>query len=169
MIAAGTTAAVFGFLFLGGPIGAVVLGFSTAYASQKEGAAGDIARSVGDIGLSIKEKAQQINRKHQLVDRSSVAATQAWESAKEYDRQHRILDKMLVALQQGWRHFVRFVQEHRLLERGVETAGRGYEYVAERVSGSGATSTSSSMEPRSERPDTKEYRDVHVTVAASAY
>ncbi|KAL3919810.1 MAG: hypothetical protein SGARI_007109 [Bacillariaceae sp.] len=67
-VASGTTAAVFGFLFLGGPIGAVILGFSAAYASQKEGAAGDIARTVGDIGVTVKEKAKQINDKHHLVD-----------------------------------------------------------------------------------------------------
>ena len=134
VVASGTTAAVLGFFFMGGPIGAVLLGFSAAYAAQKEGAAGDIARTVGDIGVTVRQKAQQINNKHQIVDRSAKAATKAWESAKEYDRQHHVLDKTVDALIRGWHRFIEFVKEHRLMERGMEGAGRGYEFVAERLS-----------------------------------
>ncbi|KAG7342099.1 hypothetical protein IV203_007191 [Nitzschia inconspicua] len=167
MIASGTTAAVFGFLFLGGPLGAVILGCSAAYASQKEGAAGDIARSIGDVGVSIKEKAQQIDNKHHIVDRTSKAATKAWKSAMEYDREHRVLDKILAALQQGWQQLTRFVREHRLLERGVESAGRGYAYVAELTSRSNTTPTSSTE--NTAKPNTSHYKKIPVTVTASTY
>jgi hypothetical protein len=169
MVNSGVTAAVFGFLFLGGPIGAVILGFSTAYASQKEGAAGDVARSVGDIGVSIKEKAKQINEKHHLVERTSEAATKAWENAKQYDREHHVLDKILHVLQRGWQHFTQYVQEHRLLERGVESAGRAYEFIADRVSGSSAAPTNNKPAESATRPNTNQYHNVPVNVSTSTY
>lgn len=172
MVASGTTAAVFGFLFLGGPIGAAILGCSAAYASQKEGAAGDIARSVGDIGISIKAKARQINDKHHIVDRSSKAATEAWQSAMEYDREHRVLEKLWIALQYGWQSFTKFVQDHRLLERGVETAGRGYEFIAERVAaGNGTatpTTTTTTTTENTPRPPTSQYQRIPGT-SSKAY
>jgi hypothetical protein len=169
MVASGVTAAVFGFFFLGGPIGAVILGFSTAYASQKEGAAGDIARSVGDVGVSIKEKAKKINDKHHLIERSSQAATKAWQKAKEYDREHHILEKFVRLLNLSWQQFTYYVQEHRLLERGVESAGRAYEFIAERVSGNSTAPTNTQPAERVTRPNTNQYHNVPVTVFASTH
>jgi hypothetical protein len=121
MVASGTTAAVIGFFFLGGPIGAVILGLMAAHASQKEGAAGDIARTVGEIGVSVKEKAKYLNDKHHLVDRSAQAAMKAWEYTKQYDREHHVLDRTAQALAYTWQQLLQFVYEHRLLERAYET------------------------------------------------
>jgi hypothetical protein len=147
VMASGTTAAVLGFFFLGGPIGAIIMGFLAAYSAQKEGAAGDVARTVGDIGVTVSQKAKAINDKHHIVDRSAQAARKAWESAKEYDRQHHVLDKAVEALIRGWNRFVQFVHKHKLLERGVESAGRGYEFMAERLS-SNNNGISSPSQPR---------------------
>jgi hypothetical protein len=170
MVASGITAAVFGFLFLGGPIGAVILGFSTAYASQKDGTAGYLARSVGIIGVAIKEKAKHINDKHHIIDQSSQLATKAWEHAKVYDRKHHIIDKFLQVLQRGWQYFTHFVQEHRIFERGVESAGRAYEFIAERVGGSKSIPTNiQPAEGTTTRSKTNQNHNVHETVSASTY
>lgn len=135
MVASGTTGAVVGFLF-GGPILSALLGFGAAYVSKKQGPTGDAARALGDVGVSIRDKAVEIDEKHRVVERSTKAANDAWESAKKYDQQHHVLDKAWDFAVKGWQSFVSYVEKNRLLERGVEGVGKGYEYVAEKVGGS---------------------------------
>jgi hypothetical protein len=134
MVASGTAGAVLGFLF-GGPLVAALLGFGAAYATKKDGAAGDAARALGDMAVSVKEKAIEVDQKHHVVDRSQRAAGEAWDSAKEYDQHHNVLEKTKDAVVAGWKSFTNFVRERRLLQRGVDGVGRGIEFVSEKVSG----------------------------------
>ena len=157
MVYSGSAGAVVG-LLLGGPFLAALLGFGSAYATQKEGAAGDAARALGEVARSASEKAKELDEKHKIVDRSKKAAAEAWEKAQELDRQHHILDQLRELVAFSWRSFADFMKRHRVLERGVEGVGRGFEYVAERVSGGnnrggnafGAASQNQSRQRRTE-------------------
>lgn len=91
-VSAGIAGAIVGLLF-GGPIGAIILGFGTAYYTEKDGAAGDTARAMGDVALSARNKAHELDEKHHIVDKSKEAAHKAWEKAKEIDREHHIVEK----------------------------------------------------------------------------
>lgn len=138
MVASGTTGAVLGFL-LGGPILSALLGFGAAYVSQKDGAPGDAARTLGDVGISVRNKAVEVDEKHHIVERSSKVANGAWEGAKKYD-QKNILGKSKDFTVDVWQSFVDFIRERRILQRGVDGVGQGYEFVAEKV-GSCTTGT----------------------------
>lgn len=92
MVGAGVASGVVG-LLMGGPFLGMLLGFGAAYCTNKEGAAGDAARAVGDVALVAKSKAQEVDEKHNLVTKSKIAASQAWERAKEVDRSHNVLQK----------------------------------------------------------------------------
>jgi hypothetical protein len=133
-VASGAAGAVIGFLF-GGPLLAALLGFGAAYATQKEGATGDAARALGDVAISTKEKALEVDKKHNVVNRSKDAAADAWGKAKKYDKQYNVLDKVKDCVGFGWKSFSDFIRDRRVLERGVDGVGRGYEYVAKKVSG----------------------------------
>jgi hypothetical protein len=134
IVASGAAGAVVGLLF-GGPFIAAIVGFGAAYATQKEGAAGDIARAMGDIALTARERAREVDEKHHLVDKSKKLSADMWEKAKELDRQHHILEKFKDFLAFSWKAAVDFTRRHRLLERGVEGVGRGFEFIANNVSG----------------------------------
>lgn len=134
MVRSGVTGAVIGFLF-GGPLLSALLGFGAAYASQKNDTVGGYARSLGDFGVSVKDKAFELDEKHQVVERTSKVAADAWDRAKEYDGKYNLLDLTKDFVISKWQWFVGYVKENRLLERGVEVTGRGYEYVAEKVGG----------------------------------
>jgi hypothetical protein len=133
-VASGAAGAVLGFLF-GGPILAALLGFGAAYATQKEGATGDAARALGDVAISTKEKALEVDKKHNVVNRSKEAAADVWGKAKKYDKQYNVLDKVKDVVVFSWKSFSDFICHRRVLERGVDGVGRGYEYVAKKVSG----------------------------------
>jgi hypothetical protein len=133
-VASGAAGAVIGFLF-GGPILAALLGFGAAYATQKEGATGDAARALGDVAISTKEKALEVDKKHNVVNRSKEAAADVWGKAKKYDQQYNVLDKMKDVAVFSWKSFTDFIRDRRVLERGVDGVGRGYEYVSKKVSG----------------------------------
>eukprot|EP00934_Nitzschia_sp_Nitz4_P000498 Nitzschia sp. Nitz4//scaffold165_size50357//19069//19605//NITZ4_007020-RA/size50357-processed-gene-0.57-mRNA-1//-1//CDS//3329538129//498//frame0 len=132
MVASGATGAVVGFLF-GGPILSALLGFGAAYVSQRQGKDGDAARALGDFGVSVKNKAAEIDQEHKVVERTSKAAKGAWDGAQKYDQRHNILEKSRGFAIDTWKSFVNFVQEKRVLQQGVDGFGKGYEYVAEKV------------------------------------
>ena len=132
MTRCGLTAAVIGFL-CGGPLLSAMLGFLVAYASQKQDKAGDYARSLGKFGASVQAKAEALNEKHHILERYNKVAADAWEKAVQYDGNFNVLEKTRGALAYVWLLLAAYAQQHRLLERGVELAGKGYEYVAERI------------------------------------
>ena len=95
VVAAGIGTGVLATL-VAGPIGGAILGFSAAYAAQhnpQNDVVGDSARAVGEIALHAKNKSMEINSKHQVVDKTLLAARDAWETAKELDRQHKLVQK----------------------------------------------------------------------------
>jgi hypothetical protein len=142
-IGAGVFSGVVG-LFLGGPIGAMILGFGAAYATEKQGAVGDTARAVGDVAMSVREKAIEIDGKHKVVDRSKVVAQEAFEKAKEMDQKHHILERTKDLMVYSWTSIVEFFRRNRVLERSVQGVGRSAEWVAGKVAPAATATTTGS-------------------------
>lgn len=110
-----------------------MLGFGTAYATQKEGAMGDSARAVGEIARVAQIKAKAVNEKHHLMEKSKQLAVQAWTKARALDRQYHILDTAVDVLQFSWRSTKEFCQRHRVVERGVEGTQQVVGWIAEQI------------------------------------
>lgn len=89
-------------LLLGGPLGAILVGYGTVYYVDKDGAAGDISRAMGEIAISVRDKAGVLNEKHNIVEKSKVAAENAWEKAKQADREHHIVENTKQAISVGF-------------------------------------------------------------------
>jgi hypothetical protein len=133
MVSAGVASGVLG-LLLGGPFLALLMGFGTAYAVDKDGAAGDAARAVGDVALLAKRKAIEVDAKHSLVEKSKVVANDAWERCKEVDRKHNVLEKTKGFVVFTWGKMLEINREHRVLERAVEAIGKGMAYLFTQIS-----------------------------------
>ena len=142
-IGAGVASGLFGTL-IGGPVLGVIFGFGAAYFAGKDdddedgggatSTATDAARAIGDLALNAKEKAEEIDRKHDVVGKAKVAASGAWEKAQDLDRQHRILDRTKNFLAASFTALTDFVKRHNLVERGVAGVGAGLEWVAKKIS-----------------------------------
>jgi hypothetical protein len=128
MVASGVAGMVVGSLLFGPILGAIA-GFGTAYATKKEGPAGDIARAMGDVALTTRDKAIELDNKHRLVEKSKDAVIAGWEKAKALDQEHQILIKIKDFIIFSWRETVEFSRRHRLLERGVQGVGKGFEWL----------------------------------------
>ncbi|KAL3908043.1 MAG: hypothetical protein SGILL_008635 [Bacillariaceae sp.] len=141
---AGVGGAVVGFV-LGGPVGSAVLGFGSAYAVRKENKAGEAARALGELSLSVKTKASEIEDRHRYVERSVTAVNSTCEKSK-----CTLVHKTKKALVDSWTTLEKCTKRKQLLERGVEGTGRGFEYVASVVTGSGKKKTKQASETESE-------------------
>ena len=141
--ASGTAGCILGCL-IGGPICAILGGFSSAYAAKnKVGAVGDCARAMGDIALVAKAKALEVEEKHHVVDNTKQVAAGAWENAKEMDREYNICEKTKDAIVYTGKATVSFTVKHRLLEKGVQGMGRGMEFAADTLSANSSPSAAS--------------------------
>jgi len=120
---------------VGGPFTAVLLGFGAAYATQKKdgGALGDSARAVGEVARTAHVKAQAVDQKHRILEKSKLAAQQAWTQARAMDRQYKILDTTADVVRFSWKTTKDFCQHHRVVERGIEGAKQTLEWLAEKV------------------------------------
>jgi len=130
---AGVASGVVGFL-VGGPVLAILLGCGAAYAHDKPGVAGDTARAVGEIAVNIRNKANEIDHRHHVVQKSQVAASGAWQKAQELDQEHHILQRGRNAIVVGWLALSNFVRQHNLIERGVQGVGNALYWIAEKIS-----------------------------------
>ena len=127
----GITGAVIGFL-LGGPILAAIAGFGAAYAVRKENAVGENARSLGKFGESVGEKAKELDRQHEISDKTKHVLGTAWSQVEKLDR--NIAHKIQEFAANSWKASVAFTKENKLIERGIENTGRGFEYVSSKFS-----------------------------------
>lgn len=132
--AAGVGTGALGMLVGGGPLGAVVLGFSAAFAAEKkEGVVGDSARAVGELALSAQKLATEIDDKHHVVDKTLLVAGEAWNKAKELDREHKIVEQARDVAIYGSTATVNFVRRHNLVQRGAHGLVKGASWISERV------------------------------------
>merc|ERR1712039_375584 len=114
-IGAGVAAGV-GASLLAGPIVGVIAGLGAAHLTQKDGAVGDAARSLGDVALSAKDKASMLEKKYRIVDRSKDTANNAWERVRELDGENGalLLHKGKNAVVKGWRNTVEYTRRQSL-------------------------------------------------------
>ena len=131
---AGIAAGILGFL-CGGPILGIFFGFGAAYAAAtKEGAVGDVARAIGEVGLVAKAKAQEVDERHKLVDKSKVAAAKYLEDLQDADRKHRILEKLKRFVIWSWEATLDYARRHHLVERGLAAVENGLDRLLEKIS-----------------------------------
>lgn len=77
-----------------GPVLAVVAGVAAAYGTSQEGVAGDACRAAGDIAIVAKEKAIEVDKKHDIVNKTKSGANQLLDKARDANERHEILEKM---------------------------------------------------------------------------
>jgi hypothetical protein len=112
---AGVAAGVVGFV-MGGPVVAILLGFGAAYATNTMGATGDVARAIGEVALVAKKKAQEVEEKHNLVDKTKVAAIDCLERIKDADRKHHFVKKIKKMVVWTFKSTIKFAQRRQLAE-----------------------------------------------------
>jgi hypothetical protein len=88
----------------------------------------------GDVALLANDKFKEVNNKHQIVEKSKVAAQDAWEKAKQLDRRHHILERATDFVVWSWESLKEINRKHRVLERMIEGIGRGIVFVVTKVS-----------------------------------
>jgi hypothetical protein len=131
-VGAGVAGAVFG-LFVGGPLGAIILGLVTLSYAKKEGAAGDVARGLGDVALVARDKAKELDDKHHIVDKSKDAASEAMDRLKKSRRNEELKQKSKRCFRKCFQQIVDYSRRHRLVERGSEQLRIIVDIVAENL------------------------------------
>lgn len=134
VVAAGIGGAIVG-LFILGPIGAAVLGFSSAYAAEhKEGVVGDAARSVGVWTISAREKAVTLDSKYKASETATKTTETIWNKAKSVDSVG-VLDKSKDAVVKTYESATTYVAEKKLLQKGTTAVGSRVCWLVEKVVG----------------------------------
>lgn len=131
-VSAGVAGGIFG-LLLGGPFLGLLAGFGTAYATKQQGATGECARAVGEVALEAKKKAQELNHKHDLVQKGQERASEAWNKVKEVDREHNLLERTKHFFVWSFETAKEQNRKHHLLERGVHAAGTFFSFVVTKI------------------------------------
>lgn len=114
---------------------AVLLGFGAAYATQKPSgtAVGDSARAIGQVARTAQVQACELNRKHQLVEKSKQLARHAWQQARALDERHHILDHTKDFVKYSWNATTEFCQRHHVVERSMQGANHALGWVAQQI------------------------------------
>lgn len=119
----GVAGAVVG-LLVGGPILAAVVGFGSAYAVRKDGAAGDVARALGEVAISVQDKTNEWESKHHVIENTKMAIEETDSAIAISVRDFAV---------NVWKKAEEMEKRHQLMERGVEGTGRGLEYIASKL------------------------------------
>uniref|UniRef100_A0A7R9Z7I3 Uncharacterized protein n=1 Tax=Pseudictyota dubia TaxID=2749911 RepID=A0A7R9Z7I3_9STRA len=131
--AAGVAAGIVGFLF-GGPVLALLAGGGTFYAARRrDSVAGDFARAVGDVALTARDKAEELDKKHHIVDKTKSAAEDAWEKAKQLEEEHHFLDKVRNALVIALEKTMAFNDQHHVLDKVTHAMSSFFRFVSTKV------------------------------------
>lgn len=107
---------------VGGPVLGLVAGGAAAYYSQRDGAAGDITRAMGEVAETTGNKARELNEKHNLVDKSRVAADSAWKKVKAINKKHHVADRSQAAAKGAWEDIKEFDRKHSVAHKLKELA-----------------------------------------------
>lgn len=134
VVAAGVGGAIVG-LFILGPIGAALIGFTSAYAAEhKEGVVGDTARKMGNLTLTAKQKAFSMDSKYKASETATKTTESIWNKAKSVDSVG-VLDKSKDAVVKTYASATTYVAEKRLLQKGTTEVGRRVCWLVEKVVG----------------------------------
>lgn len=111
-IGAGVTVGIVTAPFLG-PL-ALVAGIAAAHGTTKNGAVGDICRAAGDIAIIAREKAMEVEKKHNLTNKTTENARQIVNKAKDVNQKHQILEtlkKMMICTLKNVANVLQFAAE----------------------------------------------------------
>jgi hypothetical protein len=131
MFGAGITAGVMTLML--GPIVAIAVGVGVAHGTKSPGATGDVCRAVGDVGLIIREKAIDLNRKHNIVERTKESAKNATNAAKEVEGKHHLFENFKNIVADTWENLVLFEKKHNLLQRTKEGIDHSLSFIGEKM------------------------------------
>jgi len=131
MVGAGVTAGVVSLML--GPIIAIAVGFGVAYGTKSAGATGDICRAIGDIGLSVRDKANHLNEKHELVEKTKVHANNVTEKVKSAEERHHLFESLKIAVANTWESLCNFERNYHLLRRSKENIGQALSFVGDKM------------------------------------
>jgi surface antigen len=146
VVAAGVGGAIVG-LFILGPLGAALLGFTSAYAAEhKDGVVGDTARAMAKLTLSAREKVVALDSKYKATETATKATETAWTTAKSIDPVG-VLDKSKEVTLQTYQSATTYVAEKRLLQRGTEEVVRRVCWLMEKVVGGKDRATINNVSP----------------------
>jgi hypothetical protein len=134
VVAAGVGGAIVG-LFIMGPVGAALLGFTCAYAAEhKDGVVGDTARSMGDLAITARQKVVTLDSQYKATETACKTTETVWNTAKAVDPVG-VLDKSKEVAVKTYQTATTYVTEKRLLQRGTEEVGRRVCWFVEKIVG----------------------------------
>merc|ERR1712150_163067 len=133
-LGAGVAGGVVGFV-LGGPIIATIAGFASAWATEKDGVGGDVARAMGDVALTVREKAIEVDEKHHIVEESKKAATGVVDKAKQVDEKYEVVAKTKEFVSWSLETIKDFNRRHRVVERAISAVGDALSWILVQVGG----------------------------------
>ena len=128
---------------LGGPILGALFGLGAAYASEKEGPAGETARTMGDIAISVGEEAKEIDQQLHMsdstkkvtssaVDTTRKVTSTAVERARGFEDEHHTVQHTKDFFVVTWQAIMNFVHSD-AVERAAEGIGRACYWAADMV------------------------------------
>lgn len=103
-----------------GPFIAAVAGVAAAYGTTQPGLAGDACRAAGDIALVAKDKAIEVDKKHDLLNKTKKGANQLVDKAKDANERHQIVRNLkkflgctLINISKALKHAAQKLKENR--------------------------------------------------------
>jgi hypothetical protein len=118
-----------------GPLTAVVAGGAMAVATMTNGPVGEFARSAGSLGAAVGNKANEVNKKHDITGKTKTAASSAYTTAKSFDEKHNITGKTKNAALSASRSASEFDKKHNITGKAANAATGTINYVTEKIEG----------------------------------
>ena len=121
-------------LALSGPIIGLVSAVGTATlaaTTPPSHPVGNIARASGDVVLSASEKAQELNQKHHIVEKTKVATKGMIHRVKEMDEKHGLCEKTKQGVVKIVNKTKEMEEKHHFGEKAGKTVTRGLQLVSD--------------------------------------
>lgn len=121
-VAAGTAG-----ILVAGPTIGVAAGAATAYAAANdEGAAGEVARATGQAAVELWEQEQKEHRVQK-------AAEAVLEDAQELNRKHRVVERTKAAAKETYVKVVAYEEKHQIWARVKQSVGAGAKFMVNKL------------------------------------
>eukprot|EP00919_Chromeraceae_sp_WS-2016_P046934 GHVR01111321.1.p1 GENE.GHVR01111321.1~~GHVR01111321.1.p1 ORF type:complete len:287 (+),score=79.65 GHVR01111321.1:26-886(+) len=108
-----------------GPMGLVVGGALTAYASTRDDQVGNAARTAGKTGISAAERVVEMDRQHNLLSKAKDAADATYAAAKRADEQYSISAKFSRAASWSYERIIETENKYHVTDKvgsGISSA-----------------------------------------------
>lgn len=121
-------------LVISGPIIGVVAAVGTATlaaTTPPTHPVGNIARASGDVILSASEKAQELNQKHHIVEKTKTATKGMVQKVKKMDEKHDLSNKTKQGVAKIVNKTKELEEKHHFGEKAGKTVTRGLQMVSD--------------------------------------